>query len=136
MRKLSHNDIKQRIGLCILLVFLVAGVFLFFQKRTPVKNSVGTVKQSILVFDIQKPRYETFQVAPKETALQLLQRTATITVSGEKENAFVQGISGRTARAEKREFWAFYINGKQSLVGAGSYYVQLGDTILWKIEKY
>ena len=33
------------------------------------------------------------------------------------------------------EFWAFYVNGKSSNVGAGSYTPKDGDSLEWKLEK-
>ena len=58
---------------------------------------------------------------------------------GEEANAFVTQINGYPALRKAsvpREFWAFYINGKMSNVGAGSYKLKDGDKIEWKIERY
>ncbi len=44
-------------------------------------------------------------------------------------------IEGRAANSEK-EFWSFYVNGKQAETGAGSYILKNNDTIEWKIEAY
>lgn len=127
---------KRRIGLFIILVFTAGTVFFLSSKQISYKNNVGIVKQSLNSNSVQQPKYETFQIASNETALQLLQKTATITTNGKKESAFVTEINGRVAEISKREFWAFYVNGKQASVGAGSYYIQPNDIILWKIEKY
>ena len=59
-----------------------------------------------------------------------------VMMKGEKEMAFVTSINDRLADDSKHEFWAFYVNGKQAEVGAGSYIVKQGDTIEWKIETY
>lgn len=45
-------------------------------------------------------------------------------------------INGRKAEAKKREYWAFYINGKQASVGPADYITAAKDKIHWKIEKY
>jgi hypothetical protein len=71
-----------------------------------------------------------------KTALELLQTHAIAEVSGAGTSAFVTGINGRMADNAKKEFWAFYINGKPSQVGAGSYVTKTGDVIEWKIETY
>ena len=70
------------------------------------------------------------------TALGLIENTHLVVKKGEKQNAFITGIDGRLADTRKREFWAFYVNGKQAQVGAGSYVIKNNDTIEWKIETY
>ena len=75
-------------------------------------------------------------IIERSTALDLLNKEFQTQTKGEKENAFVIKISDRIADETKREFWAFYVNGKQSQVGAGSYILMAGDKIQWKIEKY
>lgn len=46
---------------------------------------------------------------------------------------FVEMIDGLKPAAE--EFWAFYVNGKSSTVGASNYITQEGDVIEWKLQK-
>ena len=65
-----------------------------------------------------------------------MKKTVTAEVNGEGKNAYVTMIDGQKADDEKREFWAFYVNGKQSQLGAGSYTVKPNDSIEWKIETY
>ena len=57
-------------------------------------------------------------------------------VRGEGKNAYVTGINGREADTKKKEYWAFYVNGKPATVGAGSYILKQADKIEWKIENY
>lgn len=45
----------------------------------------------------------------------------------------VTSINGQAA--DSQHFWAFYVNGKQSQEGAGSYMTKTGDKIAWKLEK-
>ncbi|ACZ31006.1 hypothetical protein Xcel_1987 [Xylanimonas cellulosilytica DSM 15894] len=72
-----------------------------------------------------------------KTALELLQQLdPQAFASGEGANAFVTAIGGREADSSKNEFWAFYVNGEQAQVGAGSYEMQDGDTITWKLETF
>lgn len=72
------------------------------------------------------------------SALELLKKVTDgkVVTKGEAENAFVTSIDGRVASDAKREFWALYVNGKLSDVGAGSYIVKNGDKIKWQIDKY
>ncbi len=77
-----------------------------------------------------------YQGVAGKTALELLQELdPTATTSGEGANAFVTAIGGREADQSK-EFWAFYVNGEQAAVGAGSYEMADGDEITWKLEAF
>lgn len=70
------------------------------------------------------------------TALDLLEATTRVEFDGAGGSAYVTSIEGRTAQAEKREFWSFYLNGNQAEIGAGSYILQNNDVIEWRIETY
>ncbi len=96
--------------------------------------SIYTVKQMVTVDD--KKRQATIHVKKGSTALQLLSISHKIIEKGEKENAYITEIDGRLASETNKEFWAFYVNGKQAQVGAGSYLIKNNDTIEWKIETY
>lgn len=71
-----------------------------------------------------------------KTALDLLNKFTKVETKGEGANAYVTSINGKKALTEKKEYWAFYVNGKPAAVGAGSYKLKSGDKIEWKIEKY
>lgn len=78
-----------------------------------------------------------YQGVAGKTALELLQQLdPQAFTSGEGANAFVTSIGGREADQAKQEFWAFYVNGEQAQVGAGSYEMQDGDEITWKLETF
>jgi hypothetical protein len=70
-----------------------------------------------------------------KTALELLQKTATIKTSGTGENAYVTTISNIAANS-KNEYWQFFVNGKSSMVGAGSYTTKSTDTITWMLSTF
>jgi hypothetical protein len=71
-----------------------------------------------------------------KTALEILRSVAQVEAKGEGVNAYVTKINGYTASEANKEFWAFYVNGQSSQVGAGSYVTKATDTIEWKIEQY
>lgn len=54
----------------------------------------------------------------------------------EDKNGFVTSINGRQANEGKHEFWAFYVNGKFSDVGASDYKTHDTDFIEWRIQTY
>jgi hypothetical protein len=69
-----------------------------------------------------------------KTALQLLKdkyQVQTKEYSGLGE--FVEAIGG--IKPDSKHFWAFYINGKLSEVGANQYQTKNGDKIEWKLEE-
>lgn len=59
-----------------------------------------------------------------------------MTTNGTGTNAFVTSINGRIADPKKHEFWELDANGAETQVGAGSYIIQNGDKIEWKINTY
>jgi hypothetical protein len=76
-----------------------------------------------------------YSVAKGSNALVLLKmgvkNVETKTFSGVGE--YVVAINGLTETTGKN-FWAFYVNGKQAKVGAGDYVLQEGDKVEWKLE--
>jgi uncharacterized membrane protein len=46
----------------------------------------------------------------------------------------VTAIDGKKAE-DGKNFWAFYVNGVQAQVGAGSYQTKNGEQIEWKLEE-
>jgi len=123
----------------ILFVFICIGAaFIQYKNSLPIKKEIVinmiTAKHGVTI-DGQK-KEASVKIKMGSTALQLLSSTHKIISKGEKQNAFITTIDERAALTEKREFWAFYVNGKQAVVGAGSYIVKNNDTIEWKIETY
>ncbi|MBI5127281.1 DUF4430 domain-containing protein [Candidatus Roizmanbacteria bacterium] len=129
------SKFKKPIVLIVLAFILVAaGVFTyktFFAKK-------ATVSEQITVFlkTDTGDQYLELRTKKGNTALQLTQERMDVDVRGEGKNAYVTGINGREADSKKKEYWAFYVNGKPAEVGAGSYILKQGDKIEWKIENY
>lgn len=80
--------------------------------------------------------FATAAVSPGTTALDLMRQVAQIKTNGDGISAFVTEINGQTADESQKEFWAFYVNGKQAEVGAGSYVLKDKDQVEWKIEHF
>lgn len=66
-------------------------------------------------------------------ALSLLKKKAEVK---QDKSGLVVSINGREAMASKREYWAFYVNGKFASVGPADYKTKDEDIIEWKINKY
>ncbi len=54
----------------------------------------------------------------------------------QSSSGLVTSINGRKADEGKKEFWAFFVNGKMAEVGPADYQTKAGDLIEWKIQKY
>ena len=103
---------------------------------TQVKKQIQfTVSQKISINEVSKA-YDKIKVVEGKNALQLLQQTTKVVVKGEGKNGFVVSINGKVADNKQSEYWSFEINGKESMVGAGSYILKPNDTIIWTIKKF
>jgi hypothetical protein len=102
----------------------------------PVSNQQSVkpeIKFTHLVVGVDNEAKE-FTTLDKTTALEFLNskfKVETKTFSGVGE--YVVAINGLTETTGKN-FWAFYVNGKQAKVGAGDYVLQAGDKVEWKLE--
>lgn len=116
----------------ILLIVAVLG-FTYLSQPNISKQQISTIAISQKIANGQPAK---IQIEGGKTALDLLRKTTQVEMQGEGENAFVTSINGRLADQSKKEFWAFYVNGKPAQVGAGSYILKAEDKIEWKLETY
>lgn len=125
-------------GALVLVVGLAGVGFSVLNQRTV--NETGNVQSadvSPTPTPVPTPSVVAYDGVEGKTALELLRvKDPAAVTQGEGANAFVTKINGYEASASKKEFWAFYVNGKQAAVGAGSYITKSGDKIEWKIETY
>jgi hypothetical protein len=122
------------------LVIILLG-FGLWQARTLYSKKIQTEKtaqeiSTTLKIDGENPI--TFNVSDfvGKSVLEATQSKTNTVTSGTGVNAFVTSIEGRTADSAKNEFWKLIINGSDAQVGAGSYFIQKGDSILWQIDTY
>ncbi|HEX5797674.1 MAG TPA: DUF4430 domain-containing protein [Candidatus Saccharimonadales bacterium] len=114
-----------------IIVVIASGVFIW-------KASDSNNNQNNAV-----PAAATEQAAPKEVsyegvdgknALELLKQKYKVeTENYEGLGELVTSIEG--VKPDKKHFWAFYVNGKQSQVGASTYKTKDNDKITWKLEE-
>ena len=129
------------VSLCISFVLFIVGIFFYTGQKTLPKqpitknNKTITVSQYIVI-NTTNPHEQDIEIEEGQTALTLLTKTNKTEMTGTGRNAFITSINNRIADKRKHEFWAFYVNGKQAQVGAGSYVLHQGDKIEWKIETY
>lgn len=133
---------KKTFLLISVIVLMGIGIFYLFRQAKIFSNSLSTNNRTnkINVYEVinidKLIKSIPYTVGNSATALELLQKTTTMTIQGEGINAYITAINGRKADVSKKEYWAFYINGKLSSVGAGSYQLRPNDQIEWKIETY
>lgn len=129
---------KKNILVLGFLIVFFGTAFIQYRNSLPEKREIIipiiSVKQIISIDGIKNQSPVRIKIG--STALQLLTSRHKIVSKGEKENTYVTAIDGRVASETEKEFWSFYVNGKQAQVGAGSYLVKNNDTIEWKIETY
>ncbi|MEK7569840.1 MAG: DUF4430 domain-containing protein [Patescibacteria group bacterium] len=117
--------------LSVLVIAALAGVGVYaYQHRTVAYTDCANVNAQAVA--------TTFTYPGKDgtTALELLKgkypKTSTKSMAALGE--FVTGINCR--EAGKSEYWQFFVNGKSSDVGAGSYTSKSTDTIEWKLTSF
>lgn len=94
----------------------------------------STIKADVKIkYDDQENLYSGIEVEEGQTALDLIQKVATISATGEGEMTYITTINGRAAESSKKEFWEMLINEQPAQVGAGSYKVKNNDQIDWRI---
>jgi|SRR3989338_2390348 len=123
--------------LILVILAIFAGYFFYQSKLSLTKNLV--IQQQKLTVYLKLANQKNFvkqEVTVGKTALELTKEKTNVKTKGEGTNAYVTEINGQEALNSKKEYWAFFVNGKMAEVGAGSYQLKDGDKIEWKIEKY
>ena len=121
-------------------VFICSTYWPYKVKSSKIETPNEITSQPIsasLSIDFEK-RSDSFNVSSfiGKTALEATQVYAKVVTEGNGTNAFITSINSRVADSKKHEFWELLINNKPSSVGAGSYIIQNGDSILWHITTY
>jgi len=135
MGKIKKSFYKFFVLVLIVLTILVGYSFY----KTRLLSTEKSITQQTLTVYLKIPGQKDFikqEIISGKTALDLTKEKANIKTKGEGTNAYVTEINSLEALNSKKEYWAFYINGKMAEVGAGSYKLKNNDKIEWKIEKY
>ena len=129
---------KKLLTLLAVIALILSGNYIYQKATKTVEKQIVnqiTVDQ-LISKDSQRGKYIFYRISSGTTALDLLKKNTQLKIKGEGVNAYVVSINGKEAMTTKKEYWAFYINGKPATAGAGSYKLKQGDKIEWKIEKY
>ncbi len=128
---------RKTLTLLLILFCILAGIAAYGAVTNQVKPSATAVTAQIAATQkIGAGKKTTVSVPAGATALEALRQSHAVDMKGSGTKAFIIGIDGRRADDSKHEFWAFYVNGKQAQVGAGSHELKQHDEIVWKIETY
>ncbi len=134
--------LREKLKIGIVIAFLIGGVVGFLG------GSAFTV-----YLDERGEKRIGSGVSPKDTTDVLVEENPTVSYTGEEgksalellheyasyeqeASGLIHIIDGRKADNKRREYWAFYVNGKMAQVGPADYQTKKGDKIEWKIEKY
>jgi hypothetical protein len=121
----------------IAVIGFIGVIYALTQKPTPVvTHSSQTQEQPVEQAKVQEvpTTAVSYQGEAGKNAMEILKerhQVKTQNFSGVGE--FVTSIDGVEADS-KTNFWSFYVNGRQSPVGASQYETKPGDMIEWKLE--
>jgi hypothetical protein len=131
---------QMKIGLIAVAVVAVLGVGAWSVTHTasaPKSDTARTAQTTTTPAPSPAAGTLSYKGVEGKTALELLKANdPKAATKGDGANAYVTTINGYTASDTKKEYWALYVNGKMSDVGAGSYVTKDGDQIEWKIATY
>jgi len=73
-----------------------------------------------------------YQGQEGKTAMELLKASHQVEATPFDFGDMVTSIDG--VKPDSSQFWAFYVNGQASMVGADAYQTKNGDQITWKLD--
>ena len=127
----------KKIFLFVLFFLTIFTSYSFYQtKLLSTKKSIAQQTLTVYLKISGQKDFIKQEIISGKTALDLTKEKASVKIKGEGVNAYVTEINRQETLNSKKEYWAFYVNGKMAEVGAGSYQLKDGDKIEWKIEKY
>jgi hypothetical protein len=114
------------------------GLYTINQPDTSVDNSAQTTEQSTeqntkATFS-EDGKIVEYQGVEGATALTTLKTLTDVNTEKSDYGEFVTSINGVQANS-KKEYWSFYVNGKYSDEGAGTYKAKAGDNFKWQLEQ-
>jgi LPXTG-motif cell wall-anchored protein len=136
--------VSQKMKLLVVIVFLFSLFASGFQARVAAADEADTPE--IVTAKVTVVRADTNETVQEETEVHLSKNAtgldALVAAVGEAEvqteesqyGKFITGIKG--AQAHDSYYWAFYINGISSSVGADSYLVRDGEELTFSLEEW
>ena len=124
---------NKTIILGIILIALVGSIYAYFSGPPgPAPLNKDSSKETSIPSQTVQDKFS-YKGQTGKDALILLKEKAVVE---QDKSGLVVSINNREAMVSKREYWAFYVNGKLAPVGPADYKTKDADVIEWKIEKY
>jgi hypothetical protein len=117
---------KIEIFVIVVIVAFIGIVFAFKKPAVAPTNQNTNSQQQVPANIIQ------YQGQNGQIALALLQASHRVEVKHYSFGDLVVSIDG--LQPDSKHFWAFYVNGQFSQVGASAYVTKSTDTIRWQID--
>ncbi|OGM32406.1 hypothetical protein A2803_01950 [Candidatus Woesebacteria bacterium RIFCSPHIGHO2_01_FULL_44_21] len=117
---------KLEIFVIVVIISVIGIIYAFTQKpvRTPTNDLVRSQSEANI---IEYPGQD------GQTALELLQARHQVEAKNYSFGDLVMSIDGVTP--DSQHFWAMYVNGQFSQVGASAYVTKNSDMIKWQIDE-
>ncbi len=126
---------KKAFLILIGITFVIVALVFVFPSIPAQKSETETVITPTVAISNQTQNIDSFTYQGEEgkSAFEILEVKTKVEID---KVGLVSAINGRKADNSKREFWAFYVNGKLAEVGPKDYITKSTDKIEWKIETY
>lgn len=130
----KHSSKKILLTIALLIIGIISATGLIMTTRQPEARVSTTKPAQQKVEAAQTPAHRlAYKGQEGKTALELLKQKAKTTTKQSAYGEYVDSINGLGGGTDGK-YWAFYINGAASNVGAGAYTTKSTDNIEWKYE--
>lgn len=121
---------RLEIFVIVTIIGIIGIIYAFTQKPVQAPVQVSSQNQEI---NAEVPQTFEYQGEDGKNALDLLKAKHQVETQHYEFGDFVTSING--VKADSSHFWAMYVNGEMSQVGASAYLTKSTDTIKWQLEK-
>jgi len=121
---------KTIIVSAVVLIGAVGGG-LWYNQAQQTKPTTPSASQTVAVTP-QKTESISYRGEDGKTALELLKTNATAVTKTSSIGEYVTSINGNDGGGKK--YWLFFVDGKESSVGAGAYVTKSSENIEWKLQ--
>ena len=134
---------KNKLLIGFVLLIALGGIIALSVERSDDTNtttSIDIIHVATVINDGASQQTYSSEVATGTTALDVLLSVAQANTFEVQTTVYdfgsmVDSINGVGSETSSNKFWIYYINDASATVGASSYAVVDGDTILWKFEE-
>lgn len=122
------KDSAKKLEIFVIVAIIAVIGIIYALTKQPVK--APTIQDTAKQTEVSSVKY---QGVEGKTAFELLKSQHSVEANHYDFGDLVSSIDGITP--DKNHFWAFYVNGKFSDVGASAYVTKSSDVIEWKLEE-